>query len=174
MMSKKLAWPVWVGVSIVATGCVAPSVYRGPPPPLSRMPFPEAEYAALNKVGTATVRGQAFLKTRGGDVKTAAGNPVYLNPVTSYSNEWYSRSYLTGQRMEPPDPRLTPYMPNQTADGSGRFTFSNVPAGEYYVTSLVTWEAATGYKFSMETQGGIVTKKITVKDGETVEVIVTR
>lgn len=61
--------------------------------PIPRVLFQESEYLALPKTGTATIIGQAFLKTRGGDVKTAAGNEILLNPVTSYSLQWYEMSY---------------------------------------------------------------------------------
>ena len=143
-------------------------------PRISRMPFPEQEYKALPKVGTAIVRGQAFLKTRGGDVKTAAGSEVFLNPVTSYSLEWYELSYLTNRLANAADPRLWEYVPKQIADGSGRFTFKNVAPGEYFVTSKITWEAATGYQGALQLQGGVVSKRVSVKDGDDIEVIVTR
>ena len=138
------------------------------------MTFPEAEYIVLPKSGTSTVKGQAFLKTRAGDVKTAAGNQVLLNPVTSYSIDWYKNSYLTNRRLENPDPRLAAYVPIQIADGSGRFTFKNVPAGEYFVTTSVTWEAPTGYQGGLQTQGGLVSKRIKVLAGEEVEIIITK
>ena len=133
-----------------------------PKPPVARMPFPEKEYQALPASGSSTVRGQAFLKTRSGAVKLAAGNDVLLNPVTSYSTEWYEKNYLAGQPLEQPDPRLWNYVRKQVADGGGRFTFSNVPPGDYYVTTEVTWEAPTGYQGSLEVQGGSVTKRISV------------
>jgi hypothetical protein len=141
--------------------------------PLPRPPFPEAEYAALPKTGTGVVTGQAFLKTRGGDVKTGAGNTIYLNPVTSYSKYAYEFRYSSGG-IAPPDPRIYGYMRETIADASGRFTFRNVPAGEYYVTGKVTWEAPTGYQHSMQTQGGAIWKPVTVDDGATVEVMLTR
>ena len=144
------------------------------PPPVARMQFPEAEYLALAKAGNSTVKGQAFLKTRGGDVKTAAGNEVNLNPVTTYSIEWYEKSYLLAHRIVPADPRMRTYVTKQVADGSGRFTFKNVAPGEYFVTSTVTWEAPTGYQGALIVQGGVVSKRITVKDGDDIEVIVTR
>ncbi len=143
-------------------------------PPVSRMPFPENEYTSLTKSGNATVRGQAFLKTRGGDVKTAAGNVVNLNPVTSYSLEWYEKAYLTASRIVPADPRMWNYVVKQVADGSGRFTFKNVAPGEYFVTSTVTWETATGYQGALQVQGGVVSKRITVKSGDDLDVVVTR
>lgn len=139
-----------------------------------RMPFPENEYKSLATTGTATVKGQAFLKTRGGDVKVAAGNEVILNPVTSYSNEWYQIFYLQHTPMEQPDERLWLYAKKTIADGDGRFTFKNVPAGDYYVTTGVFWETPTGYQATMQWQGGVVTKKITIKDSEEIEVILTR
>jgi hypothetical protein len=141
---------------------------------ISRMTFPEQEYQNLAKSGSAVVKGQAFLKTRGGDVKVAAGNQILLNPVTSYSNEWYEKSYIQGQPLVEPDSRLMTYVIKTVADGSGRFLFKNVPPGEYFVTTVITWEAATGYKGALQVQGGTVTKRIKVNDGDEVDVIVTR
>jgi hypothetical protein len=145
-----------------------------PQQPISRMPFPESEYQFLPKSGDATVKGQAFLKTRGGEVKVAAGNEVILNPVTSYSKEWYEKSYLTGIPMTQPDSHLGNYVVKQVADGSGRFIFKNVPAGEYFVTTVITWEAATGYQGALQVQGGAVTKRIVVGNGDDLDVIITR
>ena len=107
--------------------CAAPRVYV--PTPIERPPFPEAEYAALAKTGTATVTGQAFLKTRGGDVKTGAGNAVYLNPVTSYSKFAYDHR-LAYDGLSPVDQRMNAYLRQTVADASGRFSFKNVPDGE--------------------------------------------
>ncbi len=141
-------------------------------PPAERIAFPEQEYASMPETGTATVRGQAFLKTRGGDVKTAAGEEVLLNPVTNYSRQWYDVSYLGGRAPTEPDPRYARYIRKTVADGEGRFTFSNVPAGQYYVVARVVWEAPTGY--GVAAQGGYVAKEISIEDGKTVDVIVTR
>jgi len=163
---------VLLAAALVAAlvGCAVPSQNR----PLSRMAFPEAEYRVLPQIGAGTVKGQAFLKTRGGDVKLAAGNEVMLNPVTSYSLEWFEKSYLPGRALEAADPRLATYLRTTVADGSGRFTFRSVPAGEYFVTTIVRWDAATGYQGALQTQGGVVTKRIKVTEGEEIEVILTR
>ncbi len=67
-MKKLIAAALFLGL---ATACATRVVA-----PVQRIPFPEAEYATLKMNGTAVIRGQAFLKTRGGDVKTAAGNEV--------------------------------------------------------------------------------------------------
>jgi hypothetical protein len=51
--------------------------------------YDAAEYAPYSGSGTAKIIGQAFAKTVGGDVKFAAGNRVWLYPVTSMTTEWY-------------------------------------------------------------------------------------
>jgi hypothetical protein len=158
-------------VALLLTACGAPRQIESP---AARRDFPENEYLALPTTGKATLRGQAFLKTRGGDVKTAAGSEVALNPVTSYSNEWYNNNYLRNMRMEPPDSRVFKYIKTVVADGSGHFTFKNVPNGEYYITTKVMWEAPTGYQGSLQQQGGLISKKITIKNDEDFELILTK
>lgn len=73
--------PAIVGVVLLSTSCAG----LRPAATVERIAFPQEEYSSLPEAGTAVVHGQAFLKTRGGDVKTAAGEEVILNPVTSYS-----------------------------------------------------------------------------------------
>jgi hypothetical protein len=154
--------------------CFIASCATMAPPQISRMSFPEHEYKNLAKSGSAVVKGQAFLKTRGGDVKVAAGNEVILNPVTSYSNEWYEKAYIQHNNLAQPDPRIFNYVMKTVADGSGKFMFKKVPPGQYFVTTVITWEAATGYKGALQRQGGTVTKRIAVGDGDEIDVIVTR
>lgn len=72
------------------------------------------------------------------------------------------------------NPRILDYVITTIADGDGRFVFKNVPAGKYFVTTGVFWEAATGYQGALRTQGGVVTKRIAVSDGDELDVIVTR
>ena len=160
-----------LSLAALLVGCAFP--VQNPPAPARRMPFPEAEYLALPKTGTATVRGQAFLTTKGGDVKVAAGKRVLLNPVTSYSLEWYERSYVPRRRIEEADPKLEAYIRTQIADGNGRFVFKNVPTGEYFITTTITWEVPTGYQGGVQVEGGMVAKRIKVNAGEEVEAIVT-
>jgi hypothetical protein len=144
-----------------------------PPLPIVRPPFPEAEYAALNKTGAAIVTGQAFLRTRSGDVKLGAGSPVLLIPVTSYSTFSYDfrNQYY---RLSKEDPRVYASMHVTTADAWGRFTLKNIADGEYYIRARVTWEVPTGDpNYPTSTQGGSIWKTVSVRNGEPVEVMVT-
>ncbi len=140
--------------------------------PETRMPFPEKEYQALPKTGTGVVKGRAFVETEGGVIKTAAGNEVILNPVTSYSMEWYEKAYLPGRPMVPADPRLSKYIMTQIVDADGRFTFKNVPSGEYFVTTKIEWTAKTGGQGSSQRRGGTISRRVIVKDGYETEVII--
>lgn len=132
-----------------------------------RMKFPEDIYAYIPKVsekkGTAVITGQAFLKTRGGDVKFAAGDTIVLNPVTIYSDEWYNRAFLHGEYIGDPDSRIWDYIYKTIADGNGRFKFKNIPKGEYYINTAIFWEYANGTAIAQMT-GSQIVKKITVTD----------
>ena len=48
-----------LALSLIASGCAIQPIAH------ERMPFPVAEYEALSTEGSATVRGQGFLRTRG-------------------------------------------------------------------------------------------------------------
>lgn len=166
-MMKKVFLAVLLGAGLTMSGCATT---------IKRPAFPVSEYEGLQKTGTNTITGQAFLKTRSGEVKFAAGNEITLNPVTSYSEQWYS-TLATVQndpfkKLEASDPRIEAYIKTTIADGSGRFKFSDVPDGAYFVTTKITWEVASGAIPTVT--GGVVTKRVQVKDGQSIDIIVTQ
>ena len=61
-------------------GCVTP-VYQ------ITTPYSDEEHRPYTQKGNSVIVGQAFLKTRGGDVKYGAGDNVYLLPRTAYTTE---------------------------------------------------------------------------------------
>lgn len=141
------------------------------PAPVAYPPFPESEYAKLQKTGDATVTGQVFMKTRGGDVKVGAGSEILLIPVTSYSRVFYS-AYLADRPVSNHDERVKAYTIRTQADGTGSFRFKNVPPGKYYLTGDVVWEAPTRY--GMTRQGGLIAKEIAVEPGSESNVMLTK
>jgi len=88
---------------------------------VQRIPFPEAEYKSLATTGSATVTGHIYLNTSHGKVY-GKETRLYLNPVTSYSTQWYEKSYLGGAKMSKVDPRLFNYLKFTTSDSSIRIT----------------------------------------------------
>jgi len=125
---------------------------------VQRIPFPEAEYKSLATTGSATVTGHIYLNTSHGKVY-GKQTRLYLNPVTSYSTQWYEKSYLGGAKMSKVDPRLFNYLKFTTSDSSGKFEFLNVPSGSYYLIGVVKCGQQCGYSSVKNIR---ITKKISV------------
>jgi hypothetical protein len=132
-----------------------------------RIPFPVAEYSRLPRTGTATVKGSIYVVDAMGQKIYGKQTRLYLNPVTSYSRQWYRESYLGGKKMAKADPRLFNYLKFTTSDKTGHFAFYGVPAGSYYVIGVVRCGQECGYDTPQNIR---VAKEVTVGDGATVEV----
>jgi hypothetical protein len=139
--------------------------------------FDPDEVAFFSKPGTAQINGQAFLKTVGGDVKTAAGNQVALVPVSTYSRERMNAIYGAGNcstkavDFGPPDPQFERYIKNTTADGDGRFRFDNLSAGQYFVATTVSWAIPSGYV--TVPQGCKIMKQVNLDEGQKLDIVMT-
>lgn len=134
--------------------------------------FNPSEFAWSTAKGNSTIVGQAFIKTRSGDVKLAAGNIVRLVPVNAYTTELRVRRTINGEKVGAVDPRLEQYNRTTVADAGGNFEFKELPAGSWYVSCAITWEAAN--QGDMQQAGGIAYGTATVAKGETKKVVVTR
>ncbi len=126
---------------------------------VKRIPFPENEYRKLSTTGHATVKGKIYVTTAGGNRVYGKNTRLYLNPVTSYSTQWYEDSYLGGAKMSKVDPRLFNYLKFTTSNMSGDFEFLNVPAGNYYLIGVVKCGVACGYD---KVKNIRITKKVSV------------
>ncbi|MFO7606714.1 MAG: hypothetical protein R6W72_10480 [Desulfurivibrionaceae bacterium] len=152
-MCKK--WTVVFIVFLIA-GCAA-----------QRMPFPETEYADLDLRGDKTVKGTVFLVDQFEERQVGDGSEVTLEPLTSYSEQWYEVSYLRGKKIQEPDSRYSKYVMRTEADEKGNFSFRNVGAGEYLLTAPVNWTAVTCSATKADTKV-MIGKKITVDENDSV------
>jgi hypothetical protein len=155
-------------IIIVICGCAART-----PAIQVNTPFTEDDYINYAKDGTGSIKGQAFLKTRAGDVKYGAGTTVYLIPITSYTKDLMNKAIEKGGGFTTNmDYRLNKYIKTTTADGEGRFEFKKLPPGDYYVGCQIAWKYATQY--GLMPTGGNIVNQANVKEGEAVKVILTR
>jgi len=112
---------------------------------MARIPFPEGEYSSLARSGKGTIEGSIYLQDAYGTKIPGAKTRLYLNPVTSYSTQWYKESYIKGNKMSEPDSRLFNYLRFTASDSNGHFAFYGVPSGSYYLIGTVTCASECGY-----------------------------
>ena len=112
---------------------------------MDRVPFPDDEYNVLLKQGKGTVKGTIFIEDYYGKKVLGKNTRLYLNPLTSYSQQWYNESYLGGMKMQKADPKLFNYLRFTASDTKGRFSFYGVPSGEYYLIGTVECGDECGY-----------------------------
>ncbi|SFV53549.1 hypothetical protein MNB_SV-3-212 [hydrothermal vent metagenome] len=112
---------------------------------LERIPFPVSEYYRLPRLGKGTIKGKIYILDSYGNKVVGANTRLYLNPLTSYSKQWYEESYLGGYRMQKADSRLFNYLKFTASDVNGNFSFYGVPSGRYYLIGTVTCGESCGY-----------------------------
>lgn len=133
-----------------------------------KTPFDEEAFKPFEGKGTASLTGQAFLLTRGGDAKKASGKTVYLYPLIPYTAEYMDRYILRGEFLDE-NPRMYHYRRETTADVDGRFAFSDLPAGDYFAYCKIQWEVPG--KYGPETTGGFASATFTLEDGKETKAI---
>ena len=125
----------------------------------------EKDLFPYKQKGRSTLAGQAFLSSPSGRAITQAGAPVHLIPIIPYTRYWFDHSVRTTScsATEPPaspesataaprtptdcsqealtrlqmEKRLVPYLRTSRANPTGHFWFTKIPAGRYYIVSLI-------------------------------------
>ena len=137
----------------------APPAKTAQPPALN-----ERDLLAYKQKGKGTLAGQAFLVSPSGKAITQAGAPVHLIPITTYTRHWFDHNVraTSCSETEPPaapesastprtptdcarealtrlqtEKRLAPYLRTTRANPTGHFWFTKIPAGRYYLVSLI-------------------------------------
>jgi len=127
-------------LAALASGCA-----HATGPAARQAAFNEQEYAQYAYAGTGTISVQVMVRAEGGQTRPTEGSQVSLNPVTSYSTEWWNRTVVGGLNLRSADEREQKYLRTALTDAQGRFVFSDLPRGEYFVVAaLNTTAASTG------------------------------
>jgi len=155
--------------------------------------FSAKDAAYITRSGKNTISGQGMLRTRGGEVRTSAGNKAYLYPVTQYTSEMMdfmfkgaSSGYNEYVKIDshviykreisnlPSD--FSKYVKEKTCDAQGNFEFSGLPDGEYFAVTSVSWTVPY-YAFGIsvdQIQDGELMRRIKVSGGAKERVILTQ
>ena len=132
--------------------------------------FIEEEYAPYKNAGTARLCGQAYLRLDADTQHVATGDRVLLAPVTSYTEEAYRVKVLEGRKLADPDPKAIQFEKHTKTDDDGRFCFTELSAGEYYVVADIALPTST----QEHRESQLAHSQATVQADEHVYVLVTR
>lgn len=127
-----------------------------------------ADYAPFMQAGSGVITGQAFLTQQGGGVVVAAGREVILDPATHIAIEWWQKIGTNYEHLDvvPPSENFSKLRRRAIADASGKFEFRNLPAGKYFVRTVLTWNVPF-----YGIQGGVLGEMVEVKDNQSANVL---
>ncbi len=144
--------------------------------------FDPQEISWVKEKGTNIIKGEAFLKTVGGDIKTCAGNTAVLTPVSDYSRERILSLYGSDQKgikqkfdgrsdnFNITDNRYKEYTIKSVCNSKGEYSFEKIPDGDYFLTAQIFWKSNPRSLFF---EGGNIMQRVKVTGHETKEVILT-
>lgn len=127
--------------------------------------FDADEYARFEADGSGSISGTALVRGVSGNAKPGALRPVYLDPVTSYSTEWFEKMvrWYGRVRFRPLHPGFAAHRRETVADLDGRFRFDRLPAGDYFLTCDM-WKS-----YAVVEVGGFGFARIALREGEQLE-----
>ena len=171
-------------------GNVSPAMAPQPPALSEKDLFP------YKQKGRSTLTGQVFLGSSSGKAITQAGAPVHLIPITPYTRYWFDHavrgtscsatgSLASTDTTAVPRPltdcvqealpqlraekRLAPYLRMTRANPTGHFWFTKIPAGRYYIVSLIQGGSGTHQE---EESSGLAWLVLDLEAGEKVSNLV--
>lgn len=138
---------------------------------IERIEFPASEYSRLPRTGKGTIRGNIYVTDAYDRKVPGESTRLYLNPVTSYSEQWYEESYIGGYKMQKADPRLFNYLRFTASDKKGNFAFFGVPSGSYYLIGTVKCGDECGYDSVKNIR---IATKVTIRGNQVIKQDLTR
>lgn len=154
----------WLAGFFLMSCAFAASGQAAAPNPPNPSAFNEKELFAYKAKGHGSAAGQVFLRAASGKAVTQAGASIILIPISSYTRAWFDKQVRestcpakggasssevpaartsTGECLRAvmdqllAEKRLLPYLRVTRANPTGHFWFTKVPAGRYYVVSLL-------------------------------------
>lgn len=101
-----------------------------------RAEFNIDQYRPYMKKGKGKIEGKFCITSDNGKKTCPPDQLVLLNPVTDYSTEWFERYWKNGELLEAPNDEAARRGKMVRTNKYGRFVFSSLPPGEYYVAAV--------------------------------------
>ena len=128
--------------------------------------------------GTGKLEGDGFLSRRDGMLVKCSGREVGLVPVSDYAIERFTKIYgnpnggynsaFAGRSIDTADPDYYNDERSTICDVDGKFSFENLPSGEYYVYTSVIWRVSDYIN-----EGGVMSRRVKIEEGKTSKVSLT-
>jgi hypothetical protein len=141
--------------------------------------FIDADYAPYHGGGAAVLEGQAYVELSvaiegPASFRTCDGQPVILAPALAYDDYVLSNAGADEFPLETRAGPALPYWRKAICDSDGRFTFADVPTGDWIVITRVTFPTIVGTRNrgNVRTQG--LGRKLTLRPGQNAVVMTTR
>jgi hypothetical protein len=154
----------------------APAMPAAPAPAPVYAPVPA--YAAPRPASAAgnQVEGRGLL-TREGQTRTCAGREARIIPADPAAEAFLREAFgasrkglILSTQWEGMPFHGAP--PVTTCDDQGRFRFSGLPDGDYYLAVVVSWEVPSSFGAYLEQRGGTIVAPVTLSGGGVTSVIV--
>jgi hypothetical protein len=158
-MKKALAVALCVGLTACAPGAVRSPI-------LVPIAYDASAHTSYQGSGSGSIKGQAFLRQKGGGVVTCAGSPVIVVPATPYFRSVLDTA-RSGRTISNVDPAAKSLAKKGMCDAQGNFMVSGLQPGKWLVTTGVEW--SVGY----EQQGGGLLKEVDVSSDKETSVLLT-
>ena len=129
--------------------------------------------------GTGKLEGDGFLSRRDGMLVKCSGQEVGLVPASDYAIERFTNIYGSpnggyntagygNRNADAADPDYINDVRTTICDVDGKFSFENLPSGEFYVYTGVIWRV-TDYA----NEGGAISRRVKIEEGKTIKVSLT-
>jgi len=138
------------------------------PPPsrpvslMTRLPPPYAEGEWALRRGRNTIEGRVAVRQPDGTVTTCADNAASLIPVTPSTRARMDALYgrdrnfaLVGSEHPSRDPAMERLVRHEPCDEGGRFRFTRVADGDYFVVAGVPEPEPSSVKKEVSVRGGV-------------------
>lgn len=112
------------------------------------------DFAAYEKTGSGSLKGQAFLRQKGGGVVVCAGEEVFLLPYVGAFKKAYDlakagiRPVVAGHEgtrfsvAAAASPKFSKIIRRTKCDAQGNFFYTDLPPGEWVAATVVRWIVA--------------------------------